>query len=104
MCRREGGKGGALSAGLQHRPKSGPFAKFKAKMKREKKKNVSLLLTKTQNEFVLGHHCDDFGSLEIVKQHFQAEQLDGGEGSGRLDAGVQTHPRRSSRAVKSWSA
>lgn len=65
---------------------------------------VAQSLTKTQNEFVLGHHGDNFWSLEIVKQHFQAEQLDGGEGGWHLDAGVQTHPRRTGRATKSWGA
>lgn len=65
---------------------------------------VAQSLTKTQNEFVLGHHGDNFWSLEIVKQHFQAEQLDGGEGGWHLDAGVQTHPRRTGRAAKSWGA
>ncbi len=37
-----------------------------------------------------------------MKQHLQAQQLDGGEGGGDLDAGVQAQPRGISWAVKTW--
>lgn len=57
-------------------------------------------LTETQNEFALGHQGDHFWSMEAVQQHLQAEQLDGGEGGGRLDAGVETQAGRVGRTVE----
>lgn len=55
--------------------------------------HAALTLTETQDEFVLCSHDSHLRSEEIVQQHLQAQQLDGGEGGRDLDAGVQTHPR-----------
>lgn len=38
--------------------------------------------------------------MEEVQQHLQAEQLDGGEGAGRLDAGVETRAKRTGRTAE----
>lgn len=65
---------------------------------------VALTLTKTQDKFVLCCCGDNLWSQKIVKQHLQAQQLDGGEGGGHLDTGVQAHPRCIGWAVESCSA
>lgn len=65
---------------------------------------VALTLTKTQDKFVLCCWGDNLWSQKIVKQHLQAQQLDGGEGGGHLDTGVQAHPRCIGWAVESCSA
>lgn len=57
-------------------------------------------LTETQDEFVLGPQGDDFWSVEAVQQHFQAQQLDGGEGRRHLDAGVEAQARRPGGTVE----
>ena len=59
-------------------------------------------LTETQDEFVLRRRGDDLGSQEVVQQHLQAQQLDGGEGRLDQDAGVQAHPGRVGGAVEAW--
>lgn len=65
---------------------------------------MALTLTKTQDEFVLCCCGNNLRSQKIVKQHLQAQQLDGGEGGGDLDAGVQAHTRCIGCAVEAWSA
>lgn len=64
---------------------------------------MALSLTKTQDEFVLCCGGNNLWSQEIVKQHLQAQQLDGGEGGGELDAGVQAQPSGVGLAVEAWS-
>lgn len=65
---------------------------------------MALTLTKTQDEFVLCCCSNNLRSQKIVKQHLQAQQLDGGEGGGDLDTGVQAHPRCIGWAVEAWGA
>lgn len=65
---------------------------------------VALTRTKTEDEFVLCCCGSSVWSQEIVEQHLQAQQLDGGEGGGGVDAGVQAQPRRIGLAVEGWSA
>lgn len=64
--------------------------------------SMKCTLTKTQDQVALCCHGNDFRPQEIVKQHLQAQQLDGGEGGGELDAGVEAHPRRIGCAVETW--
>lgn len=63
---------------------------------------MALTLTKTQGEVVLCCFGSNLRSKKIVKQHLQAQKLDGGEDGGDLDAGVQTHPSHIGWAGKAW--
>lgn len=57
-------------------------------------------LTQTQDQLVLGPQGDGLRPVEAVQQHLQAQQLDGGEGGGHLDAGVETQAGRPGRTAE----
>lgn len=64
------------------------------------KNSKSGSLTESQDQLAFGRCGDHIRSQEVVEQHFQAQQLYGGDGGGRgLHAGVQVQSRRIRRHV-----